>query len=89
MHTTWTERGNAVAHAPSAISPAETGEEHCQLCQAMHSALPLAERATAFSFTTITAVALELVPLSASSQWLFAMFSRPPPASCDTLPDFV
>jgi hypothetical protein len=77
---------SAQAQSVSADHPAspkgyQDNEETCQLCIAMHSALP-----GIFRFAVILGVLLAVLLLERTEQpivsfWSFSLFSRPPPCS--------
>jgi hypothetical protein len=55
------------------------GEEHCPLCVAMHSALPVSMRVEPVRTLLVECRLAQVVDRAPDSQWHFAMFSRPPP----------
>jgi len=55
------------------------GEEHCPLCIAMHSALPVAAHIDALHLTLVECKVVQALNHAPETQWHFAMFSRPPP----------
>ena len=82
VHSRWADHTKAIAHSSTLDSQSENGEEHCQLCQAMHSAQPVTSTLVPLTAQRVVQLlAAELTIRSANSQWLFAMFSRPPPVS--------
>jgi len=80
VHGPWLPHSKA--HVRSAIdSQPLSGDERCQLCQAMHSALPVANTTLAMTSPLLQmnlSVNLDRLP---EVRWQFAMFSRPPPAT--------
>jgi len=81
IHGDWLPHHAAQVGSAADASQLPGGEEHCPLCVAMHSALPVATKTVA---TTLVLVECRLAMVAdrlPSSQWHFAMFSRPPPAN--------
>ncbi|HEY4358800.1 MAG TPA: hypothetical protein VGN16_23835 [Acidobacteriaceae bacterium] len=80
IHGSWLPESRT--HISSGIdSQTQTGDERCQLCQAMHSALPVANTTLAMTSPLLhmnLSVRLDRLP---EVRWQFAMFSRPPPAT--------
>jgi hypothetical protein len=79
IHGQWLPHSGTHVGALASDSQTSTGEEHCQLCQVMHSALPIAAEsriATLPAQGTPYFVEAEKLP---EAFWQFVMFSRPPP----------
>lgn len=79
VHGQWLPRGAHAATQPAVLSDG-TGEEHCPLCVALHSALPVTLQ---LSPEPVLAVAdLVLLPASHEPSAIphFALFCRPPPS---------
>jgi len=55
------------------------GEEHCPLCVAMHSTLPVSAKIAPVRLVLVACKLVSVVDRLPSSQWHFARFSRPPP----------
>ena len=55
------------------------GEEHCPLCVAMHSALPVSAHVEPARLLLVASKVVLAVDRTPESAWHFAMFSRPPP----------
>jgi len=68
-----------------AAAPADAGlpggPEHCPLCVAMHSAMPVELRSTPAPSIVVERRAPAVMGYAPDAHWHFAMFSRPPPAS--------
>jgi hypothetical protein len=84
IHGEWLPQNALHVTVPADASQGQ-GEEHCPLCVAMHSALPV-------TMVVAPAPLLEAAqPLSArivvapQKLWSFAMFSRPPPVAATAL----
>ncbi len=60
-------------------SQAPGGEEHCPLCVAMHSALPVAAHIDVLLLALVECKAVHALHHAPETQWHYAMFSRPPP----------
>jgi len=79
IHGDWLPHHAAQVGLAADASQSQGGEERCPLCVAMHSALPVSTKVLATSLVMVECrltVAVDRLP---SSQWHFAMFSRPPP----------
>jgi hypothetical protein len=79
LHGDWLPHHAAQVGSVADGSQLPGGEERCPLCVAMHSALPVTAKTVA---TTLVLVACKVATVAdrlPSSQWHFAMFSRPPP----------
>jgi hypothetical protein len=64
-----------VAH----VHPAASDADHCSICVAMHSAVPVAVVALPVVFTTgIAPVPVPVVP-TVVRRWHYTMFNRPAP----------
>ncbi len=57
------------------------GPEHCPLCVAMHSALPVELRSAPAPSIVVEPRLAAVIEHAPDAHWHFAMFSRPPPAS--------
>jgi hypothetical protein len=79
IHGQWLPGKAAMAGAPADASQLPGGEEHCPLCVAMHSTLPVSNRVQPVRLVVVESRALPLVGRAPEAQWHFAMFSRPPP----------
>ena len=55
------------------------GEEHCPLCVAMHSALPVAAHVDVLRLVLVECKVVQALDRAPETQWHYAMFSRPPP----------
>jgi hypothetical protein len=55
------------------------GEDHCPLCVAMHSALPVSAHVESARLVLVESNVVLGVDRAPESAWHFAMFSRPPP----------
>jgi hypothetical protein len=79
VHGRWLPGHATNVGAPADASQLPGGEEHCPLCVAMHSALPVAQRVEPVRMVLVECRAAQTVDRAPDSQWHFAMFSRPPP----------
>lgn len=66
-----------VAH----LHPDQTDADHCQLCIAMHSVVPMAIAVVAVVFVRLGASAPVAEPMAVARQPQFRLFIRPPPVS--------
>jgi hypothetical protein len=80
IHGQWLPEHAQKAAAPADASQLPGGEEHCPLCVAMHSALPVALQVAPAQMVVVVCRLASLVDRVPATQWHFAMFSRPPPA---------
>jgi len=79
IHGQWLPQ-NAIHAGSLPNGPQGTGgEEHCPLCMAMHSALPVAAHVDVVLLTLVECKAVQALDHSPQTLWHFAMFSRPPP----------
>jgi hypothetical protein len=60
-------------------SQGPSGEEHCPLCVAMHSALPVSSHVDLLLTTLVECKVVQALHHAPETQWHYAMFSRPPP----------
>lgn len=67
-------------HQPAADAGTLGGEEHCPLCVAMHSAMPVAQLATYAASAHFVAKVPEQAVVRPDTLWHYARFGRPPPA---------
>jgi len=79
IHGDWLPHHGAQVAAPADASQVPGGEEHCPLCVAMHSTLPVAAKIAPVRLVLVAVKAVSVVDRLPSSQWHFARFSRPPP----------
>ena len=79
IHGDWLPHHGAQIAAPADGSQVPGGEEHCPLCVAMHSTLPVAAKIAPVRLVLVAVKAVSVVDRLPSSQWHFARFSRPPP----------
>ena len=80
-HGRWLPQSAVKASVPMNAAQLPGGEERCQLCQAMHLAMPASMRVEPARLVLVACKATEWADRVAESQWHFAMFSRPPPAA--------
>jgi hypothetical protein len=83
IHGKWLPERASKASSPADASQVPGGEEHCSLCVAMHSALPVTERVEPVRLVLVDCVLAQTVVCAPEQRWHFAMFSRPPPAGKD------
>ncbi len=67
-----------VAH----LHPVGDDADHCQLCIAMHSAVPVAVIAAVVVLVRIRTVALAVQSRPVVRYWHPKLLTRPPPAGC-------
>jgi hypothetical protein len=79
IHGKWLPEHAQKAAAPADASQLPGGEEHCPLCVAMHSALPVAQRVTPVHVVVTEARVETAADRAPDARWHFALFSRPPP----------
>lgn len=80
IHGQWLPHPGAMAGAPADASQLPGGEEHCPLCVAMHSTLPVSNRIQPVRLVVVECRTLPVTGRAPETPWHFAMFSRPPPA---------
>jgi hypothetical protein len=80
IHGQWLPHSAVKAAVPVSATQLPGGEEHCLLCMAMHSALPVSMRLEPVRLALVSCTVAESADRLAASSWHFAMFSRPPPA---------
>jgi hypothetical protein len=83
IHGKWLPEHASKAGVPADASQVAGGEEHCSLCVAMHSAMPVAERVGPVRLVLVDCVVAQAEEHAPEARWHFAMFSRPPPAGKD------
>jgi len=84
IHGQWVPKNTAHLTTPADAAQGQ-GEEHCPLCVAMHSALPVSLQVVPEPVEEV-AQALTAHTLAVPEKlWSFAMFSRPPPSAARTL----
>jgi hypothetical protein len=79
IHGQWLPQKAIRAAGPPDGSQLPGGEEHCPLCMAMHSALPVAAHVDALRLVLVECKVVQGVDHEPETLWHFAMFSRPPP----------
>ncbi len=79
IHGDWLPDSAAKVAVPADASQLPGGEEHCPLCVAMHSTLPVAERTVAEPLVMLDAVFAPEAVHAPDATWHFALYSRPPP----------
>lgn len=79
IHGQWLPQKAIRAGAPPSGAQIPGGEEHCPLCMAMHSALPVASHVELLQLALVECGTLQAMRPAPEAQWHFAMFSRPPP----------
>jgi len=67
--------------SPETGTDGSTGEEHCPLCVAMHSAMPAQLPVAPAPVSVVVPVPHFCAERDVSAAWHFPSFSRPPPAS--------
>jgi hypothetical protein len=80
IHGQWLPNNAAMAGAPADASQVPGGEEHCPLCVAMHSTLPVSSGVQPLRLVVVDCHPLQGAGRVHEAQRHFAMFSRPPPA---------
>ena len=84
VHGEWlTHHGKRVS-LPMEASQSQD-QEHCPLCVAMHSSLPVSMQAVPEPLQQIAQRLTARVFAAPDKLWSFAMFSRPPPVAARTL----
>ncbi len=79
IHGQWLPESAAKAATPADASQIPGGEEHCPLCIAMHSALPVSANVEAVRMEPVQFRSVQAVDHAPDAAWHFALFSRPPP----------
>ena len=79
IHGQWLPHQDVQVGAPADASQLPGGEEHCPLCAAMHSTLPVAIRLEPVRLVLVECKLVQVVDRTPETVWHFAMFSRPPP----------
>lgn len=79
IHGQWLPQKAAHYTPPPSGSQVPGGEEHCPLCMAMHSAMPVAAHVEVIRLVLVECKVLLAVGHAPETQWHYAMFSRPPP----------
>lgn len=79
VHGRWLPQQAAQAGAAADGSQLPGGEDHCPLCVAMHSALPVQVHVEPVRLLLVDCKAVQGIDREPESAWHFAMFSRPPP----------
>ena len=79
IHGQWLPQKAVQVGPVSNGSQAPGGEEHCPLCVAMHSTLPVAAYVNLAQLTLVECKLAQVVDRVPEATWHFAMFSRPPP----------
>jgi hypothetical protein len=81
IHGQWLPHKAAQAADPGQATQLPGGEEHCLLCMAMHTALPVTLRFEPVRMVLLRCIVPETPDHVAASPWHFDLFSRPPPAA--------
>ena len=84
IHGEWLPKNAACVKMPAAASQGQ-GEEHCPLCVAMHSALPVTIQVAPEAVQEFAQPFAAHAPAAPQKLWSFATFSRPPPVAERTL----
>jgi len=84
IHGDWLPQKAAHVSLPADGSQGE-GEEHCPLCVAMHSALPVTMVVDPAPLLEAAQPLSTRVLIAPQKLWSFAMFGRPPPVAAPTL----
>jgi hypothetical protein len=84
IHGDWLPQNALHATVPADASQGQ-GEEHCPLCVAMHSALPVTLAVVPESLQEVRLLLSAHVLIAPQRLWSFAMFSRPPPVAATAL----
>jgi hypothetical protein len=79
IHGQWLPKNAAQVGAPADASQLPGGEDHCPLCVAMHSALPVTAHVEPARLVLVECKVVLGVDRAPETAWHFAMFSRPPP----------
>lgn len=84
IHGQWLPQNALHATVPADASQGQ-GEEHCPLCVAMHSALPVTLAVIPVPLREVRQLFSARVLVAPQKLWSFAMFSRPPPVAATAL----
>jgi hypothetical protein len=84
VHGDWLPDNAVHASIPADASQGQ-GEEHCPLCVAMHTALPITMQVVPEPVREVVPGLTTHVLVAPQRLWSFAMFSRPPPVAERTL----
>ena len=84
IHGEWLPKNAAQVAIPADASQGQ-GEEHCPLCVAMLSALPVTMDVVPEPVQQVAQTLYTHVLVTPEKLWSFAMFSRPPPVAARTL----
>jgi len=84
IHGDWLPDNAAHASLPADASQGQ-GEEHCPLCVAMHSALPVTLAVVPVPLREIRLLLSARILVAPQKLWSFAMFGRPPPVAATAL----
>jgi len=84
IHGDWLPQNALHATVPADASQGQ-GEEHCPLCVAMHSAMPVTLTVVPLPLQTVRQLFSARVVIAPQKLWSFAMFSRPPPVAATAL----
>lgn len=79
IHGQWLPQKAVQVGAAADGSQLPGGEEHCPLCVAMHSALPVSAHLEPTRLVLVECRLVQSVDRAPEAAWHFAMFSRPPP----------
>jgi hypothetical protein len=79
IHGQWLPDHAQKAGPAADASQLPGGEDHCPLCVAMHSALPVSAHLQAGRLLLLESATALVVDRAPECAWHFAMFSRPPP----------
>jgi hypothetical protein len=79
IHGDWLPHHDAQVSGAADASQLPGGEEHCPLCVAMHSALPVSTTIAPAGLVLVVCTLPAVLDRLPNSQWHFASFSRPPP----------
>ena len=80
IHGDWLPKHDTHLGAPADASQTPGDEEHCPLCVAMHSALPISQPMEPVQVELVAVLPPAAALALPASVWHYAMFSRPPPA---------
>jgi len=84
VHGAWLTHPDKRVSLPMEASQS-LDQEHCPLCVAMHSALPVSMQAVPEPLQQVAQRVASRVFAAPDKLWSFAMFSRPPPVAARTL----
>ena len=79
IHGQWLPQKAIRAGAAPYGSQTPNDEEHCALCMAMHSALPVVAHVEVLRLALVECAMVQVVDHAPETQWHYALFSRPPP----------